>query len=98
MWLENRSEREPSLRVVLYCVPVLYTGRGWGVLFKAKKRQKNIPKYFEDAHAYGCVIPIPNGQNLGDGLPKRIDGGHLYVGKGADDRIPKILRMSEICL
>lgn len=41
MWLENRSEREPSLRIVLSCVPVLYTGRG-GVFYLKQKKGRRI--------------------------------------------------------
>lgn len=38
-----------------------------------------------------CVIPAPDEQSIGkNGHCKHIRGGHLHLGKGADNGIPKI--------
>lgn len=58
------------------------------VFYLISEKPEESLSAFEDANTYECVILAPDGQNLGNGLRR----GYLHLGKGADDRIPKVIR------
>jgi hypothetical protein len=84
--MEDRSRREPSLLIVfLYHVPALYLKK---VFYSVSEKLEEVLIVFEGANTHECVILAPDGQNFGDGLRE----GYLHPGKGANDRIPKMMR------
>lgn len=84
--MEARSGREPSLLIIiLYHVPALYLRK---VFYSVSEKLEEVFIVFEDANTYECVILAPDGQNFGDGLCEE----YLHPGKGADDRIPKMIK------